>query len=405
MNDLSVKKKKHSHQKLDSLLEITRGINKNLKANELYKLFENVLSNELGLHKFVLYNKQKDRWECVIAHGDDGASDYIYPTEDLLSFNDNAIINTSHSDNIQGFDIVVPVHHKTRPLAFLLLGGIDKEKIERYFNKHINFIQTLTNIITVATENKKLYKENEQQETTRHELQLAAELQSMLFPTRFPNNESIEIDAMYSSHHDIGGDYYDFFILPDNEIAFCIADVSGKGIPAALLMSNFQATIRVLSSFKTSLAEMVTDLNARVMANAKGERFITLFFGKYNTETRKLTYINAGHNPPVLLNNGEIQLLQEGSIGLGMFEQIPRLKETVVDITPGSVLVCYTDGVVEAEDKEGRQFGMHNLSEILLDNSNLSMKDLNATLQMKLERFKGPKNFTDDAALLSCRFR
>lgn len=404
MNELSVKKKKHSHQKLDSLLEITRGINKNLKANELYRLFENVLSGELGLNKFVLFN-YKDRWDCVIAHGDDGASDNIFPADDLLGFTDNSIITPNDSENLQSFDIVVPVHHKTRPLAFLLIGGIDKEKIERYFNKHINFIQTLTNIITVATENKKLYKENEKQETTRHELQLAAELQSMLFPTRFPNNESIEIDAMYNSHHDIGGDYYDFFILPDNEIAFCIADVSGKGIPAALLMSNFQATIRVLSGFKTSLVEMVEDLNARVMANAKGERFITLFLGKYNVETRQLTYINAGHNPPVLLNNGEVQLLQEGSIGLGMFEKIPRIKESVVDITPGSVLVCYTDGVVEAENAAGRQFGLHNLSEILLDNSNLGMKELNATLQMKLERFKGPKQFTDDAALLSCRFR
>ncbi len=404
MNDTSVKKKKHSHQKLDSLLEITRGINNNLKANQLYKLFEDVLSNELGINKFVLYN-YKERWDCVIAHGDDGASNYIFPTDDLLGFMDNTIITYEHPDSLQPFDIVVPVLHKTRPLAFLLIGGIDKEKVERYFDKHINFLQTLTNIITVATENKKLYKENERQEGTRQELQIAAELQSMLLPGRFPNNEKIEIDAMYNSHDDIGGDYYDFFILPDNEIAFCIADVSGKGIPAALLMSNFQATIRVLSSFKTSLTEMVVDLNARVMANAKGERFITLFLGKYNTDTHTLTYINAGHNPPVLLNNGEVQLLQEGSIGLGMFENIPRLKESTVHVAPGSVLVCYTDGVVEAEDIKGRQFGMQNLIEILLDNKNLGMKDLNEAFQVKLEKFKGSRGFTDDAALLSCRFR
>ena len=404
MNDTSVKKKKHSHQKLDSLLEITRGINNNLKANQLYKLFEDVLSNELGINKFVLYN-YKERWDCVIAHGDDGASNYIFPTDDLLGFMDNTIITYEHPDSLQSFDIVVPVLHKTRPLAFLLIGGIDKDRVERYFTRHINFLQTLTNIITVATENKKLYKENERQEGTRQELQIAAELQSMLLPGRFPNNEKIEIDAMYNSHDDIGGDYYDFFILPDNEIAFCIADVSGKGIPAALLMSNFQATIRVLSSFKTSLTEMVTDLNARVMANAKGERFITLFLGKYNTDTHTLTYINAGHNPPVLLNNGEVQLLQEGSIGLGMFENIPRLKETTVEVAPGSVLVCYTDGVVEAEDIKGRQFGMQNLIEILLDNRHLGMKDLNEAFQVKLEKFKGPRGFTDDAALLSCRFR
>lgn len=404
MNEPALKKKKLTRQKLDSLLEVTRGINKNLSSDELDKLFEDVLSGQMGLSRFVLFT-YKERWETPIMHGDNSQSDYIFPSEDLAGITDNTIITPAHPATLQSYDIVVPVFHKTQPLAYLLIGGLAPEKVQIYFDKHINFIQTLTNLITVANENKKLYKENIKQETMRREMQLAAELQSMLFPTRFPNNESIEIDAMYNSHHDVGGDYYDFFILPDGEIAFCIADVSGKGIPAALLMSNFQATIRVLSGFRTSLKEIVVDLNKRVMANAKGEKFITLFLAKYNHESRKLTYINAGHNPPVLLNGNEVQMLQEGSIGLGMFEELPWIKEAEVTVEPESVLVCYTDGVVEAEDKNGKQFGTQSLSEILLDNRHLAMRDLNAALQMKLEHFKSPKGFTDDVALLSCRFR
>lgn len=405
MNNTDLKKRKLTHHKLDSLLEVTRNINKNLSAEELFELFEDVLSQQLGLNKFVLYI-YKDRWEPTIIHGDDGLSDHILPAEDLAGFTENTIINDSHPTPLQGFDIVVPVFHKTQPLAYLIIGGLEKEKIQKYFDKHINFLQTLTNLISFANENKKLYKENIKQEAMRREMQLAAELQGMLFPTRFPNNEKIEIDAMYNSHHDIGGDYYDFFILPDGEIAFCIADVSGKGIPAALLMSNFQATIRVLSGFRTSLKEIVVDLNKRVMANAKGEKFITLFLGKYNHESRKLTYINAGHNPPVLLNGNKIEMLQEGSIGLGMFEELPWVREAEVIVEPESILVCYTDGVVEAEDNDGRQFGTQNLSEILIDNRNLNMKELNAEFQMKLEHYKNSKKgFSDDVALLSCRFR
>lgn len=405
MNQPQLKKKKLTRHKLDSLLEVTRSINKNLSADELYGMFKDVLSNQLGLTNFVLFI-YKDRWETPIVFGDGGLSDRIFPAEDLAVFAENTIINDSHPEALQGFDIVVPVFHKTQALAYLVIGGIEKDSIQKYFDKHINFLQTITNLISVANENKKLYKENIKQEAMRREMQLAAELQSMLFPTRFPNNESIEIDAMYNSHHDVGGDYYDFFILPDGEIAFCIADVSGKGIPAALLMSNFQATIRVLSNFRTSLKEIVIDLNKRVMANAKGEKFITLFLAKYNHENRKLTYINAGHNPPVLLNGNRIEMLQEGSIGLGMFEELPWVREAEVTVDPDSVLVCYTDGVVEAEDENGKQFGTTNLSEILIDNRHLNMKELNAEFQMKLEHFKDlKKGFHDDVALLSCRFR
>lgn len=404
MNELKVKKKKLTRVKLDTLLEVTRGINKNLKAGELFRLFETVLETHLELSKFALFN-YKERWSCPIAHNDNGEAGLIHPATDLEKFTEPTIIHSQHPISLQGFDILVPVLHKELPLAYLLIGGLDKDKVESYFDKNIDFLQTLTNIITVATENKKLYKENIKQEMVRHQLQLAAELQGMLLPAHFPNNERIEIDAMYNSHDDIGGDYYDFFILPDNEIAFCIADVSGKGIPAALLMSNFQATIRVLSGFKTSLSEMVNELNTRVMASAKGEKFITLFLAKYNLETRTLTYINAGHNPPVMINGSTINYLHEGSIGLGMFDELPKLTEGKIVVEPDSVLVCYTDGVVEAEDEEGNQFGMHNLTEVVQDNASLNMQELNAALQFKLEKFKGERNFTDDAAVLSCKFR
>lgn len=404
MNNNQVKKRHLTRLKLNSLLEITKGINKNLGADELYSLYRNVLVNQLGFSVFALFSF-KDKWDCVAEVGAGEAIEKIHPATDLEIYKDVVIVDKEAISPISFFDIVIPVFHKENALSYLLVGGLSQEYIPKFIKKHIDFLQTLTNIITVANENKKLYKENVKQEAMKRELQLAAELQGMLIPSRFPNNESIEIDALYNSHTEIGGDYYDFFVLPDGEIAFCIADVSGKGIPAAMLMSNFQATLRVLSTFKTSLVEIVLELNRRVMLNAKGDRFITLFIAKYNPTTRALTYINAGHNPPLLLQANQTEQLKFGSIALGMFEELPRVNETTIEIKPESVIVCYTDGVVELENEENEQFGLPNLANIMLENKLNSMKDLNSVFQFKLEAFRGERDFTDDIAILSCRFR
>ena len=159
-----------------------------------------------------------------------------------------------------------------------------------------------TNIKTAAQKRKITnLRLNSLLEGVEKELELASEMQSMLFPRKLPNDEKMDVDALYQAQHQVGGDYYDFIRLNENEVAFCIADVSGKGVSAALLMANFQANLRALFKTTSSLNEIVTDLNRLVNENAKGEKFVTLFIAKYNYITRFLTYINAGHNPPILV--------------------------------------------------------------------------------------------------------
>ncbi len=228
--------------------------------------------------------------------------------------------------------------------------------------KHLNFIQTISGIIVVAIENQRLFRESLRQEALRRELELAARMQMMLIPdnTRLPSDNLIRAKGFYYPHYEVGGDYYDFMQQSENVAGFCIADVSGKGMSAALLMSNFQASLRALFTAGASLEELIRTLNTLVVTNSAGERFITLFIARYNTETRELEYINAAHNPPVIINTrtGQSSLLRQSCVGVGMLDEIPCVRTETLTLKNPTKIICYTDGLSELKDDGGRDYGI-----------------------------------------------
>jgi sigma-B regulation protein RsbU (phosphoserine phosphatase) len=155
---------------------------------------------------------------------------------------------------------------------------------------------------------------------------------------------------------------------------------------------------------ESDLKNLVLGLNDRVVQSAKGEKFITLFIALYNSKTRELTYVNAGHNPPVLKKIDGIEILTLGTTGLGMLEKLFRLESGSVHIPEGSVLVCYTDGLVEQEDDSGSDFGIEHLIELIEQNPDKTSEQINAILLENLVSYKGNQPYVDDIALLTCRF-
>lgn len=389
--------------KLDTLLDITKGINNNLSKNELLELYKTILLDELKIGKLLLFSCNNKKWKQELCLGT--VCDSINVIEDLLPIKEIQVISNPENEKLKIYDVIVPVFHKSEPLAYLLLGDFDGEKIEvSPIIKHLTFIQTLTNIIIVAIENKRLYKENLNQIAIKKEMELASEMQTMLFPKNLPNNKEIEVAADYKPHHLVGGDYYDFIVLNRDEVAFCIADVSGKGVPAALLMSNFQASLRALIKRTSSLSELVIELNKNILANANREKFITAFIGKYNILTRNLQYINAGHNPPILLIGHQFKSLFDGSTVLGVFENLPSVTEKNITIPKDAILTCYTDGVVEQINNLNNEFGIDNLEMTVLQNKEKSVESILLTIATRLNDYKGEVDYTDDIALLCLRF-
>ncbi|NQX98339.1 MAG: PP2C family protein-serine/threonine phosphatase [Flavobacteriales bacterium] len=358
----------------------------------------------MKIGKLVLYSNSGKEWTQELCIGT--TCELINVNDDLLGINEIKVLSSNSNKNLDPFDVIVPVFHKSEPLAYLLLGDFDGEKIEvSPIIKHLTFIQTLTNIIIVAVENKRLYKENLKQIAIKKEMELASEMQTMLFPKNLPNNSEIEVSAQYSPHQLVGGDYYDFIELNRDEIAFCIADVSGKGVPAALLMSNFQASLRALIKRTSSLSELVIELNKNILANANREKFITAFIGKYNLQTRNLQYINAGHNPPLLLVGHQFKSLSDGCTILGMFENLPSVTEKNITIAKDSLLTCFTDGVVEQPNSKNEEFELDNLEKSILLNKEKSTQQIINAIISKLDDFKKEIEYKDDIALLCLRLK
>jgi sigma-B regulation protein RsbU (phosphoserine phosphatase) len=171
-------------------------------------------------------------------------------------------------------------------------------------------------------------------------------------------------------------------------------------------MANFQAYLRSIFAYRNGdLVEIVRELNNRVMQTAMGEKYITLFLAVYRKSTRMLNYVNCGHNPPVLADrNGYTHQLKHGTIGLGMFEELPKIVDGEIKIDHGSIIVCFTDGLVETENANNEDYGTERLEKLMLSFFNDSTSDLNDVILQSLNEFKGDAPYHDDLAILSCRF-
>ncbi len=391
--------------KLRSLLEITNAINTNQEVKHLLKLFQFILKEQLGFDKFILYNKQQN-WDSLLKVGFKGKIKEINVDKDLIRFKEITVIESSPSATLSEFDVVVPIWHKGYPLAFLLIAGLDRKGLRNTETlANMPFVQTLANIIVVAIENRRMTKDSVIQERIKKELEIASEMQKLLFPNDLPSDKQMDISAKYKPRHEVGGDYYDFIPISEHEYIICIADVSGKGISAAMLMANFQATIRTLFHYqKFELEFLLHELNTKVMNSAKGEKFITFFIAYYDTESRILRYVNAGHNHPFITNGKKCEMLDQGTIGLGMLDELPFINIGEKHLKQNTTLVLYTDGVVELENTQEHYFGLDKLVKMVHSYYPLKMEDLNNLIFSKLDEWRGPLNLVDDTAIFSCRF-
>jgi phosphoserine phosphatase RsbU/P len=380
---------------VSSLLEVTQAINNNIPEDELYKVFKFTIQSHINIEKALLYVVDIDSWEIKVEIN----SPLLQENQliSLLEIINKTIKEPVDISTLSEFDFLIPVNHKEKLLAVFLLKFRDTSPF-----KNISFFNVLTNIIIVAIENKKMARERLKQEALKKELEIAKHVQRQLFPKNLPYNNKLKTFATYIPHDQIGGDYYDFIQINENEFIFCIADVSGKGIPAALLMSNFQASLRILALFETNLPELVDMLNKFVKLNANGEKFITLFIGKYNFEKEELEFINAGHNLPILYANNECVMLEEGTTLLGVFDELPFLNIGKVTIPSMSHLFLYTDGLSEIKNDEDVEIELDFIKKLLVQK--LDLEVLHKEIITYIDIYKENQNYVDDISMFSLFF-
>jgi len=239
----------------------------------------------------------------------------------------------------------------------------------------------------------------------KRDLQIAKEIQEWLLPANPPLVPGLEIAFATRAANTVAGDYYDVFprpsSLPNETFLIAVADVAGKSIPAGLLMATFQASLKTLAGTSITLTELVGRMNAYACSNSQnGRRFTTTFIAEYRSADRSLIYVNAGHNPPILRRNtGALERLNDGGIPIGILANAPYQSGTA-ELQSGDWLVIFTDGVTEAENNAGEEYGEARLLSILYANSTLTAALLLDTMMRDLDRFVGDAPQHDDITLV-----
>ncbi len=384
---------------IKSLLTITQAINDNISAEGLYNMYKSFLSWEMEIDKMALFIKGDDSWSCVTTINTDRKTKNEL-TPFIIIFTRLHTVKKDDNALLQEFDIIIPVFHKQLPLAYALIGGI-KERTDLY--NRIEFITTITNIIAVAIENKRLFKRQLAQERYKKEMELAGDVQKMLIPDHFPKEDLFEMSKIYKPHSNIGGDYLDFIPFDKNKFAFCIADISGKGVAAALLMANFQAIIQAMIHQYRDLETFIFALNEAVYRITKSDKYITFFIAEIDLKKRSLKYINAGHYPPVLIHGGNISRLKCGTTIIGAFEKLPEIKEEEIHLPDEAFIFCFTDGLVDMQNEKGESFSDELIEKYVNQHWRQTADDFNTGLMKEIESFKGNQDYSDDIAILTCK--
>jgi len=310
--------------------------------------------------------------------------------------------------------LAVPVLSKTEMIGILLLG--EPNARSAYSAEECRAVRTAAAQLALMLENSRLTDRIVEQERLRRELLLAAEVQKRLFPEKFPETASIQLAGMCLPARGVGGDYYDFLDLGNRQIGIALADVAGKGIAAALIMSVVQASLRSLADTNGgSLAELASKMNRLLHRSTGTSSYATFFYGQIDEEQRRLRYVNAGHNPPLLLRAAEthspvpfvasaapIEELAAGGTIIGMFAQ-SSYEEASVELKSGDVMIAFSDGVTEAHNPDEEEFGEDRLKDVLRRTAHLPINEMASQILQELKVWMADAPQFDDLTFILMR--
>lgn len=246
-----------------------------------------------------------------------------------------------------------------------------------------------------------LLAEQKQRQRLEQEIEIAREVQEQLFPRSIPSVPGVQLAAICRPARTVSGDYYDFIRLGQDRVAIALADISGKGIFAALLMASVQAALRsiALNDGQCGTAALVTQLNNHLFRNTSDDRYATFFYAVYDASSRILTYTNAGHLSPFFVSDGRVQRLDEGGTVVGLFEDAPYSQGTL-KVVPGSTLVAFSDGLTEPENVYGEEFGMDRVRDEILRQRNTPPQRVAENLIAATEQWAGTPEQADDITVV-----
>ncbi len=295
-------------------------------------------------------------------------------------------------------ELIVPMQIQGQTKGLIILGNrIHKSD---YNSSDIEFIYSVGSLAIISLENKRLFVEALEKQKLEEELEIARDIQRNLLPHSIPEFRNFDIAAMNLSSKQVGGDYYDIIPLDENSFCVAIADVSGKGVPASLLMANIQAFLKIICRRGMNIDEATALINDLITENTSDGKFITFCWGILDEIEKSLNYVNAGHNPPLLIREGKIKKLEKGGLILGVMKTFRPYETEKIELQKDDVIVMFTDGITEAMNKVGDEFSDERLEELVLKNTDKNSAELLFIIQQEVKNFATGALQSDDITLI-----
>jgi len=297
-----------------------------------------------------------------------------------------------------GADLVVPMQIKGETKGLIILG---KRKNDLKFNRSdIEYVSSVGSLAIISIENARLFKETLEKQRLEKDLETARNIQTNLLPKSMPSFSSFDIAAYNKAARMVGGDYYDLVKLDDNRVLFAIADVSGKGVPAALLMANIQAFLKTICKMDLPISDATNLLNDLVAENTTMGSFITFFWGILDNNKKELQYVNAGHNPPLHIRNDNISKLRKGGMILGVMPTVVPYISEIIQLEPEDAIILFTDGITEAMDEKWEEYSEERLELLVLEKYHETSHSILSEIKSSVEIYTRGAEQSDDITCL-----
>ncbi|HEX9250849.1 MAG TPA: GAF domain-containing SpoIIE family protein phosphatase [Ignavibacteriaceae bacterium] len=389
-------------QRLSSLFELSKEFGLFSESTKVTRLLIFSLIGQFLVQKYALLRFEGNDIEVI---------EPKLPVEELLSnlrkIDYHRIDSSLNKEQVallfpalyeMGIEVIVPMQIQGKTKGLIILGrrinNID------YTDADIEFIFSVGSLAIISMENRRLFREALEKQKMEEELDLAREIQRNLLPQKIPVYNNFNIAAVNVSSKQVGGDYYDIIELDENRCCVAIADVSGKGVPASLLMANMQAFLQVICRQNISLDIATGLINDLISKNTADGKFITFFWGILNNADKTFKYVNAGHNLPLLIRDGKIIKLGIGGMILGVMKTIIPYRSETVQLLKDDVIVMFTDGISEAMNKKGEEFSDESLEKLSLESTGDTSENIIKKIQGAVQKFTDGANQSDDITLV-----
>ncbi len=399
-------------QELKTLLDLVRGLTSNLEPDDVAQLLVLTLAGRWAVRRYALMAWKRGHPVVLRMKGMELAdlADYKRFEEEILKMTEAVKIADMRESDLktklreEQAEVLFPIEAGDETTGGIVVLGPRPGDLS-YTESDLEFGMGLVAQAAVAFENSWYFREAIEQKKVEQELALAASIQQNLFPARLPKMLHLELAARNRPARSCGGDYYDALHISGQTHLICVADVSGKGLPASLLMSNMQATMRALLGRIPSLTELATLTNSLLYATTPDNKYVTAILVELDPETGKGRYVNAGHQDCMLMRaDGEVEWIKSTGTPLGMMapdiiELVAPYSEKTLELHPGDLLALFSDGVTEAHDEEDNEFGEERLAEFMRPIRNEPAETLVDKVFCEIDRYAGSAPQYDDITL------